>query len=507
MLKRGGNAVDAAVAAALTLGVVQPAFSGLGGGGFALVHLAKTGEDLIIDYRETAPGRSSAEMFKVGGDGEVANGENRIGFKAVAVSGTVAGLSLALERGGTMTLPEVARDAIGYANTGFETSPLLSSIIRSGTDSTSVKLSANREMRRLLLKADKSVYEPGEKMILPDLGRTMERISQNGIQEFYEGFVAESITQDMAQNGGLIGKDDLRAYEPRLRVPVTAEYKGLKIFTMSPPSSGGIALIQLLKMLEHRGLRDTGVNTPATIDVMSRALAAVYPARERVADPDFADVDVDELISDRFIEGLRDQSWGERSTGPARDRLESQTTHLCVIDRERNAVALTESLECFFGAGVVVPGAGILLNDTMHDFDPRPGEINSVQPGKTPLSSMAPTIFMRDDTPFLVLGSAAGPRIITAVLQVALNVIDHGMNVQDAIAAPRFHFQGGRENRLAVEGRIEEPTRDELKKLGYRIDVRDDFDLYFGGVHAIVVDGDELHGGADPRRDGVALAY
>ena len=369
------------------------------------------------------------------------------------------------------------------------------------------KLGANSEMRRLLLKADESVYEPGERMVLADLGTTMERISEGGIQEFYEDSVAESLARDMARNGGLIDRDDLRAYVPKSRVPLTARYKGLKIVTMPPPSSGGIALIQLLNMLEHTGLRETGVNTPATIDLMCRALASVYAARERVSDPDFADVPIDELVSDQFVEGLRDQSRPVPSTGPTSFRSESQTTHLCVIDRERNVVALTESLECIFGAGVAVPGTGVLLNDTMHDFDPRPGKINSVQPGKTPMSSMAPTIFMRDDVPFLVLESAAGPRIITAILQVALNVIDHGMNVQDAIAAPRFHYQGGRENILALEGRIDEGTRDELRKLGYRIDIRDDFDLYFGGVHAIAVEGTALHGGADPRRDGVALAY
>ena len=507
VLKRGGNAIDAAVATAFTLGVVLPAFSGVGGGGFMLIHLAKTAENIIVDYRERAPKVATPDMFSIGENGEVVNRENQMGYKSVAVPGTPAGLAMALERYGTMPMREVAQDAIGYAKDGFEVSELLGSITLHNMDRALDKLGANAEAHRLLLKRDESTYKVGEKLVLKDTGNTIEKIANNGSREFYEGFVAEALVRDMAESGGLIGEDDLRDYEPKVREPLTAEYKGFQIATMPPPSSGGVTLVQLLKMLGDIDLRSKGFNTAETIDLMARAFDKANAGRQRLSDPDFAKAPVEELVSDAFIAKLKEESFSGRASRKSDISDSSQTTHLSVVDREGNVVALTESLDCYFGSGVVVPGTGILLNDTMHDFDPRPGRMNSIQPGKRPVSSMAPTIFFKDGAPFMVLGSAAGPRIITAVLQVALNVLEHGMNIQDAIVAPRVHFQGGQTNTILVEKMLPARVRGELADRGYQIAVRDDFDFFFGGVHAITLTGGTLRGGADPRRDGVALAY
>ena len=509
VLQRGGNAIDAAAAVALTLGVVQPAWSGIGGGGFMLIHLAKTGENIIIDYRETAPKRATAGMYRLRADGEVADDENSIGFKAVGVPGALAGLTLALDRYGTTTLKDAAQDAIGYATNGYDVSPFLASIMLLNSDAAYDKFIANPATGKLMLKPDGSTYRTGEKLVMSDLARSLERIADNGIAEFYEGSLADAIVTDMAENGGLLGKDDLMGYETRFRDPLVASYKGMQIITMPPPSSGGVALVQLLKVLEDVGLRGKGPNTVETIDMMAKALGSVWPARARVADPDYADVPVDDLVSEPFVAKLKEKAFDGDSSGSGKVdfRDNSQTTHFSVIDGEGNVVAVTESVECYFGSGVVVPDTGILLNDTMHDFDPAPGGLNSVQPGMRPMSSMTPTIFMKDGAPVLVLGSAAGPRIITAVFQVALNVLEHGMNVQDAIDAPRFHFQGGEGNPLVVESRLPEQVRSDLAGLGYTIEVRDEYDFFFGGVHAISARDGTLHGGADPRRDGGALAY
>ena len=507
VLKAGGNAVDAAAAVTLTLGVVQPAFSGLGGGGFMLIHLAKTGENVIIDYRETAPKRATSDMYRLRKDGEVADDENSVGFKAVGVPGALAGLSLALERYGTITLKDAAQDAIRYAINGYEVSELLALIMRLNMDAGYDKFKSNPAAGKLMLKPDGSIYRAGEMLVMADLGRSIERIANNGIGEFYEGPVADSLVENMAENGGLLGKDDLRAYEAKFREPLVADYKGMRIITMPPPSSGGVALIQLLRVLEEVDLRGKGPNTAETIDLMAKALGSVWPARARVADPDYVDVRVDELLDESFIAGLKEQAFNGARSGKVDFRDSSQTTHFSVIDGEGNVVAATESLECYFGSGVVVPGTGVFLNDTMHDFDPAPGGLNSVQPGERPMSSMMPTIFMKGGSPVLVLGSSAGPRIITAVFQVALNVLEHGMNVQDAIAAPRFHFQGGEGNQMVVESRLPEGVRTDLVRLGYNLEVRGEYDFFFGGVHAIAARDGTLHGGADPRRDGAAQAY
>ncbi|MDA1189758.1 MAG: gamma-glutamyltransferase [Chloroflexi bacterium] len=499
IMKKGGNAIDAAAAVSLALGVVAPAFSGMGGGGLMLVHIAKTGENHVIDYRETAPGLATASMYRTRSDGEVEGDENFYGVKAPGVPGNPAGLALALKKFGRLSLADVARPAVSLARNGFPVSHLMGAIFQENQDNYQRKFKAFPEGGKNLLKPDGTPYKKGETIVWKDYANTIDRVSKNGTAEFYEGFVADSLDKFMTANGGPMRKTDLLNYKPFMRKPLVGTFRDLQIVTLCPPSSGGIALIQLLKLFESLDLKKTGHNTSETIERMSKALGPVYKARDLVADPDFETVDSAKLTSAAFIKGLQGQAYGVE--GARRDG--SHTTHVSVMDAEGNIVSLTESLECFFGSGVVVPGTGMFLNDTMHDFDSVPGHLNSVAPGKRPKSSMTPTIFFKNGKPVLVVGSAAGPRIITAVLQVALNVFEHGMEVQDAINAPRFHFQGGKNIRM--ENRIPQDIQNELKRRGYGIELHPDYDLEFGGVQAILVKDGIMHGGADPRRDGGAV--
>lgn len=499
ILKMGGNAVDAAAAISLALGVVAPAFSGMGGGGLMVIHIAKTGQNHVIDYRECAPGLAASDMFRTDQDEEVVDDENFFGLKASGVPGNPAGLALALESFGRLSFADVAQPAIAYARDGFPVSHLLGNIFKNNMDNCMRKFNAFPEGAKCMLKPDGTTYGEGEILTWKDYGDTIDRVSKNGTSEFYEGFVADSMDRYMTTNGGAIRKSDLVAYRAKTRRPLVGSFKNYDIVTMCPPSSGGIALIQLLKLMEDLHLKNTGHNTAETIDLMSKALGPVYAARDLVADPDYEAVDATNLTSTPFIQGLRGQAYG--TSGPRRNG--SQTTHVSVMDAEGNVVSLTESLECFFGSGVMAPGTGMFLNDTMHDFDPVPGRINSIAPGKRPKSSMAPTIFFRGGKPEFVVGSAAGPRIITAVAQVTLNILEHGMDLQEAISAPRFHFQGG--TTIRMEDRMPKTVQDELAKRGYHIELEGDYNLEFGGVQAIYVKNGVMHGGADPRRDGGAI--
>ena len=509
ILKDGGNAVDAAVATAIALSVTAPSFSGIGGGGFMLVYLAETGRSHIIDYRETAPKLATADMFQVDGDGEVVGEENRMGYKSVGVPGDMKGFALAIERYGAMSLEQVMQPAIRLARDGFALTPFLGDILSAKVDDSVDKFRAYPEGGRLMLKPDGSTYGRGETLVQPDKAASLQRIASNGIGEFYEGFVAEALDKDMRDNGGLLRKEDLRDYKAEVRTPLTGEFKGLKFITMCPPSSGGLALIQLLSIFDGMDLGSTGHNTAETMDRMAQVLGPVYAARQHVADPAFVDVPTQKLASPAFIDGLR-KGGGEgdaRLSDPRFLKGATQTSHLSVLDGNKNAAAITESLECFFGSGIAVPGTGIFLNDVMHDFDPTPGGINSIEPGKRPMSSMSPTVFLKDGAPWLVVGSAAGPRIILAVVQTVLNIVEHGMNVQEAIAAPRFHYQGGSDKMMWMESRVEPSVRSELERRGYSLTVENEVTFMFGGVHAILSENGRIHAGADIRRDGAAAAY
>jgi gamma-glutamyltranspeptidase/glutathione hydrolase len=508
-MKAGGNAVDGAVATSLVLGVVAPAFSGIGGGGFLMVHL-RDQETLYIDYRETAPRRAGRGMFQLDGKGGVKGSANSVGYRAVAVPGTVAGLSYALELYGSMKFAEVASQAISFARHGFEVSNFLGAVMSDRSRDAAQKIKRFPESRKEWLKGDRP-YKAGEKKLSPNFAEVLEKVARDGLDSFYRGEVAEAIARDMSRKGGLIDKEDLAEYSIEVRKPVKGTYRGYEVHAMSPPSLGGTALIQLLNIFEDLDMGEMGSNSAETIAAMARALSAVWPElRRRVGDPSFVKVDTGRLVSKgfaaRLVSGQRTRRVREDDSG------RSWTTHLSVVDKDRNVAAITESLECYFGSGVIVPGTGFFLNDTMHDFDPRPEGPNSVAPGKRPVSNMTPTLLLKDGSPYLVAGSAAGPRIVTATLQTILNVVDHQMDVQDAVDAPRFHYEGT--GPLKLESRIGTTVRRRLRRLGFDsespnyVQLKRGYDAYFGGVNAVLIgDRGELSGGADSRRQGSVAAY
>ena len=500
VLREGGNAVDAAVATSLALSVAATPFSGVGGGGFMLVYMAERGESLMIDYRENSPAAAPADLFRLGPDGQVIGEENHLGAKASAVPGTFAGMAMALEKFGTMTMAQVAKRAVAYGREGFAITPFLGWVIENDIDLALTKFRRSEEAGNIWLKGDGTGYRTGEIFHNREMAATVEAVATKGVGEFYEGPVAQSAGRHVEAGGGPMRASDFASYRPIMRTPVQGTFRGLRYVTSAPPSSGGIALFQLFRLLEPYDLAASGHNTVATIDVMARALRKVYAARDLLADPDFEPIDINRLTSARFIDGLGGEASPQAGSEGGQG---SQTSHFSAVDGSGNAVSCTESLEAFFGCGLVIPGTGVFLNNTMGDFDPVPGRVNSIAAGKRPRSAMSPIIFLREDKPVLVAGSAAGPRIITAVAQVVLNVLVHGMDIQAAIEAPRFHYDGGD---VHVEGRIGEDVRQGLKDLGYRVSVHEDVTFLFGGVHAITVGPDGAHGGADPRRDGVAVA-
>lgn len=509
VLKAGGNAVDAAVATSLALGVVAPAFSGIGGGGFLMVHL-HGGDTLYIDYRETAPRRAEPDMFELGPDGEALDFANSMGYRAVAVPGTIAGLSYALENYGNLRFGEVASYAIDYAKRGFEISNFVGTIMSNNVDNAVQKFRRHPETAREWMKGGRT-YRKGEKKVSPAFGRMLEQVSREGPDAFYRSDFAKALAAEMAKNGGIIDGKDLATYAPKVRKPVKGTYRGYDVHAMPPPSLGGTAIIQMLNILEDTDVGGTGLNTAETIGTMAKALGVVWAdLRRQLADPDYVKIDQEKLTSKDYAARL----WfnrGER--GATRDGTGgSKTTHMSVIDKDRNVAAITESIECYFGSGVTIPGYGFLLNDTMHDFDAAPGTVNSIQPGKRPRSNMTPTLLLKEGEPFLVAGSAAGPRIVTATLQTIINVVDHSLGVQEAVDAPRFHYSGS--GSLKVESRVRPGVRKQLGQMGFEteepnyLQLKPGYDVYFGGVHAIQVGKrGGLVGAADSRRQGGVAGY
>jgi gamma-glutamyltranspeptidase / glutathione hydrolase len=507
ILKKGGNAVDAAVATAFALGVVEPNASGLGGGGFILVYNAKTKAVTAIDYREMAPLKATPDMYKLTPDGKVVDKENVVGHKAVGIPGTLAGLSQALKQHGTMSLKEVMAPAIRIAEEGYAVSKTLNAIIKDNFDT----LSKYPAAAAVYLK-DGLPYEVGDKLVLKDLAKSYRLITEKGPDVFYKGEIADAIEKEM-QGKGLITKADLAAYKPALRTPVRGTYRGYEIISMSPSSSGGTHVIEILNILEGFNMTRLGFQTPESLHVMAEAMKRAFADRGKyMADTDFVKVPIAGLVSKGYAAELRkgislDAVGAKIQPGNPLPFVGSgSTSHLSVIDQQGNIVALTQSINYFFGSGVLVPGTGIILNNHMDDFNPQPGTSNSVEPKKRPLSSMSPTIMLKDGKPFLSIGTPGATRIISALPQIIVNVVDFRMNIQDAIEAPRIHCMTGD---IFMESRIPQTTQEALKAMGHKLNVRGAVDLYFGGAQAVMIDraSGMLKGAGDPRRDGVAVGY
>jgi len=516
ILKKGGNAVDAAVAVSYALAVVYPQAGNLGGGGFMLVRMAD-GEVAAIDHRETAPGKAHRNMY-LDENGDVIPEKSVRGYLASGVPGTVAGLSCALEKYGTMPLSTLIEPAIDLAENGFQISRAFARLLRNRES----LFKRFPEAGSIFLK-ENGFYEPGDVLLQKDLARTLRIIAEEGPDAFHRGEIADLIVKEMAENGGIITMEDLASYEPVIRKPVTGSYKGYTVYSMPPASSGGIALIQLLNILEGFDIKKIGFNSSQTIHLMVEAEKRVYADRGKyLGDTDFVDVPVKELTSKRYAQKIRELI-NQNAATPSEDveagnpfpNEGEHTTHFSIVDKDGNAVSFTTTLNSYFGSGVVVTEAGFFMNNEMDDFSSKPGspniygliegEANSIEPGKRMLSCMTPTIVTKDDKLFMVVGSPGGSTIITTVLQVILNVIEHGMDIQEAVDAPRFHHQWKPDVIQYEKFTLSKDVMENLKKMGHTLELRGDY----GDAHAIVVDGKNkiYFGGADSRQEGKAIGY
>ena len=510
ILEAGGNAVDAAAAVAFALAVTLPRAGNLGGGGFMIVHDAASGETKAIDYREMAPATSDRDMF-LDDAGEADSDKSRYTGLATGVPGTVAGMKMALDEFGTMSLAEVLAPAIRLASQGLAvTADLADSLVASEEELKKWPASA-----AIFFKADGAAFAPGDTLVQADLAATLERIADQGVDGFYRGETAQRIVDAVQASGGRISLDDMAGYEAVLRDPVRGTYRGYEIVSMPPPSSGGIHIIQILNTLEQYPIGWLGPNSAETIHLMAEAMKRAYADRsEYLGDPAFYDVPQAALTSKTYAADIRAGIARGRATPSQAIKpadlapYESdQTTHFSIVDKDGNAVSNTYTINFSYGSGMVAGGTGVLMNNEMDDFAAKPGvmnaygllggDANAVEPGKRPLSSMSPTIVMKDGEVFLVTGSPGGSRIITTVLQVIMNVIDHGMNVAEATEAPRIHHQWLPEV-LRVEEGISPDTIAALEAKGHAVEVMETM----GSAQSILVDKAEglLLGGADTRQ-------
>ncbi|MGB7422584.1 MAG: gamma-glutamyltransferase [Comamonas sp.] len=515
ILESGGNAVDAAVAVGFGLAVALPNAGNLGGGGFMMVHDARTGRDVALDFREMAPSGAHRSMY-LDANGKVISGKSLFTPYAVGVPGTVAGLTHALRHWGTLPLARVVEPAARLAEHGFAVSETLAQALAHGK-----KTLAPWPASQAIFFKYGAPMQAGDLLVQKDLAASLRLIGREGAQAFYEGAIARKIAAEMAPYAGAITLADLKSYKVIEREPVRGSYRGYDIATMPPPSSGGAHLVQMLNIIERWPIRQWGVNSAATIHHMTEAMKLAYADRaEYLGDPDFVKVPLHGLISKRYADRLaasidahRARPASEIRPGQPQTYESDQTTHFSVVDAAGNAVAVTYTLNTNFGSGIVAQGTGILLNNEMDDFAAKPGvanayglvggDANAVQAGKRPLSSMTPTLALKDGRIAIVTGSPGGPRIITTVLETLVDMIDFQMNPAEAAATLRFHHQWTPDE-LRVEKGLSRDTLDLLQAKGHRIVVKP----VMGRTQTIQVRDGLLYGASDPRNpDGRTLGY
>lgn len=515
ILKKGGNAVDAAVATGLALAVVLPRAGNLGGGGFMVVYLKEEDKTIAIDYREKAPSAATRDLF-LDENGDYDRKKAQFSLLSAGVPGSVAGFHHALTNYGTLSWQEVLEPAIRLAEKGFVIPHDLANTLASKRYRE--RLSSNPAAAKVFFKEDKGLYSAGEILIQKDLASTLKELSKNGPDAFYSGKIAQLIVEEMERNGGLITLEDLKNYNVAERQPLVGSYKGYEIVSMPPSSSGGTHLIQMLNMLEEFPIKEMGFGSADTIHILAEVMKRAYADRSKyLGDSDFYKVP-SSLTSKKYAISLNKDISLDKVT-PSEDvspgdpyPYESpDTTHFSVMDSYGNAVSNTYTLNFSYGSGLMIPGTGMLINNEMDDFSSKPGtpngygllgsEANAIEGNKRPLSSMTPTIIFKDQKPYMVFGSPGGSRIITTVLQVALNVMEHEMNIAQAVHSPRIHHQWLPEV-LMIEQGFGSDTEKLLESKGYR--------LYpsstMGSVQAIVKEGKYFYGSADPRRPSAGVA-
>jgi len=480
ILKRGGSAVDAAVAVGYALAVVYPAAGNLGGGGFMTIHFAD-GRKTFLDFRERAPRAASRDMY-LDKDGKVINGLSTIGWLAVGVPGTVSGLEYARKKYGTMTRAALIAPAIGLAEDGF-------TLDQGDVD---MLASATEDLRRFPVTAEIFLnngqpFVAGQRLMQPDLAETLRLIRKRGADGFYRGKTAAAIVKASRAGGGIIDSEDLNRYKTRELAPTECDYRAYHVISAPPPSSGGIAICEMLNILEAYPLRELGWGSAQALHYEIEAMRHAYVDRNSfLGDPDFVSIPARQLIDKKYAAKVRDAVKPDKagiSSEFGKDDSPhegSNTTHLSIIDVNGNAVSMTYTLNDWFGAKVVASGTGVLMNDEMDDFTPNAGatntygfveaDANAIAPGKTPRSSMSPTIITKDGKPVLILGTPGGSRIITTVLQTILNAVDFRMNVQEAVDAPRIHHQWLPDVTKIEPYALSPDTRRVLENMGYRFE-------------------------------------
>jgi gamma-glutamyltranspeptidase/glutathione hydrolase len=510
ILKRGGNAVDAAVAVGFALAVTHPQAGNLGGGGFMLLRTA-AGKTTAIDFREMAPARASRDMF-LDAQGKADSKKSLTSHLASGTPGTVAGFALALEKYGTLTLNQVITPAIRLARDGIIVNDALADDLK---QYGSEVLPQHANSRAIFWKNGQPLTK-GDRLVQKNLAKSLEMIAELGPDAFYKGAIAKQIAFEMAENGGLIDMIDLANYKAVERAPVSGSYRGYQVYAMPPPSSGGIHIVQILNILENVDLAKYGFGSANAMALVAEAEKYAYADRSQyLGDPEFVKVPWRALTSKAYAKSIAQQidiDKAKPSTqikpGNLAPYESEQTTHFSVVDKDGNAVAVTYTLNTTFGSGIVAGNSGILLNNQMDDFSAKPGtpnvyglvggEANAVAPRKRPLSSMSPTIVVKEGKTWLVTGSPGGSRIITTVLQMVLNTVDFGMNVAEASSAPRFHHQW-LPDELRVEKGFSPDTLKLLRQKGYKVSVQP----AMGSTQSIMIAPDgKLFGASDPRKQG-----
>ena len=510
IMSKGGNAVDAAVAMGFALGVCEPFTSGLGGGGLATIH-TETGEDFFIDFREVAPAAATLDLY-LDAEGK-SNGNTMTGGLASGVPGEVAGMLYLLENYGTMTRQEVMEPAIRIATEGFTVSQYCANAISDAYE----KAMEFPEMQKVYWTEDGLPYETGDVIVNPDLAKALQKIADEGKDGFYKGEIAQAVVDTLAKYDGVMTLEDLAAYEVQVRTPVTSTYRGYKVISSPPPSSGGTHLIEILNILENYDVGALEVNSAEYIHLLAEAFKLSYADRaEYMADTAFADVPLDGLTSKEYAAEraalIDDAQAQEFFAGDPTIYEHTDTTHYSVADAKGNCVAITKTINYYFGSGVMVDGYGFMMNNQMDDFSTNPESVNKIEPGKKPLSSMSPTVLLNEDgSPFMVLGTPGGARIFASVAQIITRVIDHNIPLHDAISIPKIWNNGGANNlqyETPLKGYEKYAVTDEtiakLEEMGHG----EITTAASGAVQAIqfMADG-SLYGTADPRQDGKAVGF
>jgi len=517
ILKMGGNAFDAAIAVHFTLSVVYPQAGNLGGGGFVVYRL-ENGENGSLDFREKAPNKSSRDMYLTESDGEliVSNNKSRLGHLASGVPGSVDGMVQLYEKFGSLNWEELINPSIEYANKGFNITE------KQSVGLNNVKESLTKVNNKPIAFLKETKWNEGDLLIQKELAQTLTRIKNNKRDGFYIGVTADMIVKEINEGGGIITHEDLKNYNSIWRDPIVGYYKSHKIISMGPPSSGGIALLQLLHGANQHNVKNMAHNSTDYINTMTELESRVYADRASyLGDEDFYNVPKESLVEESYLDNKFNEIDKEVKTlssniqsGSIQINESDETTHFSIIDKFGNAVAITTTINSSFGSKVVVDGAGFLLNNEMDDFSIKPGfpnmfglvggEANAIEPNKRMLSSMTPTIVEKNNKPFLIVGTPGGSTIITSVFQTILNVIDFDMGMQEAVDANRFHHQWLPDALIVEKNTLSEEIKNSLNELGHKIVERNSI----GRMDCILIREDgSLEGGADKRGDNIAIGY